>query len=181
MHYHVFAAYKNISSLLTITDDPIPPSPHHGGRTFRTSIELISPIVQLAVHDYDRFYLSKGSYIKISFNLSREHSSLLTHYGTVSSGQEIPPLKGTYLTCGGLDNPSSSTKPDNRRLAWTMNSCSMAIQHKSYVECQCDHLGAYGLLKVSNIEEVSFSFYRILLYFIQKVSECMTMTGLFCS
>jgi len=151
MHYLIIASYKNLSSLLA-PGDGFQEGPEK--ISSRTSTELISPIVQISIPD--GYYFPSNSPIKIRFTLSKEYRSFIKR--SPKTGQLVTTNfgpKGTYFSCGALANTNDSTITDNGRLRWTMNSCSIEIQSESYLECQCGTLGIFGLLKVSNLEDVS--------------------------
>lgn len=183
IRYLIMAAYKNLSSLLfpnnvfysnTIGTNLVAASIRRKSLPPKTSIELISPVVQITFHE--GYYLAPSSYIKIHFNLTEEQKSLFAENSFVEGEKQQEPqlifpqtdknhttnistlwkMKGTYFVCGVLDNSSSAT--DVGKLRWTliMNTCNINIHIKgSYVECQCKSMGMYGLLKISNLEDVS--------------------------
>ncbi|CAL8112824.1 unnamed protein product [Orchesella dallaii] len=145
--YIIMAAYKNLSLLLSPNDDIQAGTK----KSLRNSIKLISPVVQISIPEV-KYYFPKDSPIKINFNLSKQHRSLVRRTPiTGSSFATQLTLKGTYFSCGVLDN-TSSTKTDYGGLRWSMGVCTMDI-YENYVECQCDKLGIFGLLKVSNLED----------------------------
>lgn len=166
MYYLMMAAYKNLSSLLVQSDTPKPIGRRSSGfgfgesssstkRSYRTSVELISPIVQMAIPD--GYFFPPNSHIKINFNLSKEHRSHdagRLPLPSMPTGTIPTTLRGTYFSCGALTNSSVSTKMDYGSLRWIMDACPIDV-HESFVECQCETLGIFGLLKVGNFVDVS--------------------------
>lgn len=150
MYYLTIAAYRNISSLVVPNENSLKRGSDVDKKRVRTRTELVSPIVQLSMPTL--YYLAPDTYIRIHFNLSNEHRSLVNRLPT---GGSIPPVRGTFYTCGALNNSTVPTKVEYERLRWSLDACVMHVKHKSYVECQCDRLGIFGLLKVCNLDEVS--------------------------
>lgn len=153
MYYLTIAAYRNISLLVVPNENSLKRGNDADKKRVRTTIELISPVVQVSMPT--PYYFADGSAIRIHFNLSKEHRSLVTRLPTTSAGGSIPTVKGTFYTCGALNNSTVPTKIEYERLRWSLNACTMDLKHNSYVECQCDSLGIFGLLKVCNLDEVS--------------------------
>ncbi|CAL8104385.1 unnamed protein product [Orchesella dallaii] len=144
--YLVIAAYKNVSLLLS-SNDAIQPVTNNN-----LHIKLISPVVQISISEV-YYSIPQDSHIKIHFNMSQEHRLLVNQPQKISSSFTAnSTLKGTYFSCGALDNTKVSTQTDDEGLRWNLDACTMEM-YENYAECQCRNSGLFGLLKVSNVED----------------------------
>lgn len=149
--YLTIAAYKNLTDILVPSENSIKRIKGPGKRSLRTSVELVSPIVQISIPKGYR--VPPKSHIKIHFNLSKERS-VVSRSVLPSNVGVLPSEKGTFYVCGELDN-RGLTKTEYG--SWTPNVCPFDVLQSSYVECQCKRSGLFGLLRVTNLEDVSMN------------------------